>query len=136
MSASDLAWESLRWGKTTYEGLMSGPSRHGLGVAKLLDGSRYEGEWDRDRRHGFGTYTWVDGSSYSGEWEDNKMQGCGVWKTKQGARFTTQEGQFVNSRFVGPGLACPVETARFAAKEASDAASKARGFQLEPKWLA
>jgi hypothetical protein len=48
---------------------------------------RYEGEWERDRMHGFGTYTFKDGSTYSGE-----------WKAKQGARFTTQEGQFVSSR--------------------------------------
>jgi hypothetical protein len=85
--------------------------------------------------HGFGTYTFKDGSTYSGEWDDNVMQGCGVWRMKRGARFADQEGQFVSSKFVGPGLACPVETARFAAEEAGDAASKARGFQLEPKWL-
>ena len=41
----------------------------------------------------------------------------------------------LRGRFVGPGLVCPVETARFAAEEAGDAARKAQGFQLEPKWL-
>ena len=63
------------------------------------------------------------------------MHGCGVWMKKEGSRIAASEGQFLNGRFIGPGLACPASSAQFAAGEADDAARKAKGFQLEPGWL-
>lgn len=76
--------------------------------------------------HGFGVYTWQDGTCYKGEWEDGKMQGCAVQSTN-GA--IGNEGQFMSDQFVGPGLACPIDTARFAAKEAEDFAKRAQSFE-------
>ena len=91
---------------------------------------RYEGEWSKGKMHGFGVLTWKDGSTYKGEWERGKMQGCGAWKKEQGSQAGSQEGQFLSSEFVGGNLACPVDTARFAAKEADYFAEKARTFVL------
>ena len=79
--------------------------------------------------HGFGTYTWQDGSTYKGEWEQGKMHGCGAWSVMNGKQCHLQEGQFMSNDFVGAGLACPVQTAKLAAKEADDIASRARQFE-------
>lgn len=85
--------------------------------------------------HGLGKYTWKDGSSYSGEWHLGTMQGCGAWSQKPGQTSSVGsavEGQFISGEFVGPGLACPVDTARFVAREAEDFARRARMFEAKP----
>lgn len=81
--------------------------------------------------HGFGVYAWKDGRCYKGEWEQGVMHGCGSLTSKRDPEALPQEGQFVSSQFVGPGLACPVDTARFAAKEAEDFGRKAQRFELQ-----
>lgn len=60
------------------------------------------------------------------------MQGCGSFRASSGA---IQEGQFVNNKFVGPGLSCPKESCEFARDEAQDAARRAKRFSLDPKWM-
>ena len=80
--------------------------------------------------HGFGVYTWKDGSTYNGEWEQGRMHGCGAWHVKDGNHSCLNEGQFMSNDFVGAGLACPVQTAKFAAKEAAESAQRAKQFEL------
>lgn len=80
--------------------------------------------------NGFGIYYWKDAGMYRGEWENNVPQGCGVWR-QPGLRGQqrSEQGQFVGNNFLGPGLACPVESAEYAAEEADEAAQRARRFQ-------
>ena len=86
--------------------------------------------------HGFGIYSWKDGSSYQGEWESGAMHGCGTYtpKADKQNQAQAQEGQFLSNEFVGLGLACPVDTARFAAKEAKHFAERAQSFELKSQW--
>ena len=60
------------------------------------------------------------------------MQGCGASVSASG---TKQAGQFVEGKFVGPGLSCPVDAVDFAVDEAKDAARRAQRFSLDPKWM-
>jgi hypothetical protein len=62
------------------------------------------------------------------------MEGCGVRLTRRGdGSYLAEEGMFVNDAFVGPVMACPVEAAQGAAKEADRAAQMARGFLVPRK---
>ena len=80
--------------------------------------------------HGFGVYTWQDGSTYKGEWEQGKMHGCGAWSVKDGKQCHLHEGQFLSNNFVGAGLACQAQTAKFAVREAEQIAKRAKQFEL------
>lgn len=81
--------------------------------------------------NGYGVYRWKDGSVYKGEWTDGEMHGCGSWRKK--GQSNVDEGQFLLGRYIGPGLACPVDAARYASNEADEAASRASGFTLKPQ---
>ena len=103
-----------------------------LSKCVTLQFCRYQGEWQGNKRTGFGVYSWADGTKYEGEWDKDTMQGCGRAVFPSG---DPKEGQFVENKYVGAGLACPVESVNYSVEEARDAARRAQKFSLDPRWM-